>query len=590
MAITDNTVTATSELAVTNGDGGPVFADIIPAGNKAYIMGKVGIGALNPVNMLDVEGAMAVGVSYSGSFSAPGNGLIVEGNVGVGTNTPMAKLEVVGTLRASQDAYLATASGSVGIGIASPSAKLEVAGALKVSQDVYLATSSGSVGIGTASPMAKLQVVGGALMPSIGNTASAGIAFPPNPGGGAGDAAWMRYYVRAGESTTLEIGISNDLDDHIALMASGNVGIGTLSPVNKLDVSGDVALNGKHALRANDSWLRLNQDGAFTSGVHTPGVFAPMSLNVGGASNWGNPGSGNVWITGAIGAGTTAPARRLHVHSDTWSAGAEIHASGATAGFSFTDREANRQWDNGGPGERWVLYSTGRNANLWTSGNGDLLTVTPDGDLHMRNGRILYNPGRMHIHGEEILYLLNKSGVIVSKAWGGNGNLTVEGSWVTVNGAGGEQSYIGGDGWGNDVQIGSNNPGVMNVGFWNAGTGTSMNLYAKSFVQSSDVKLKTNIEPISSALDKVLKLRGVKFDWADDAHRRKEGKRVGLIAQEVLSIVPEAVSKDSKGMYGITYGPLVSILIEAIKEQNARLERLEAAVRPAESAGPGKQH
>ena len=367
-------------------------------------------------------------------------------------------------------------------------------------------------------------------MPSVGNTASAGIMFPQNPGGGAGDAAWIRYYVRAGESTTLEIGVSNDPDDHIALIASGNVGIGTSTPANKLDVIGDIAIQGKHAFRGSDTWLRLNQDFRFTSGVHTPGLFAPVSLNVGGASGWGNPGSGNAWITGTVGVGTTAPQRKLHVHSDDWAGGAEIHASGATAGLSFTDREVGRQWDSGGAGERWVLYSAARTARLWTSGNGDRLTV------------------------------------------GSDGTVTVVGPYLIANGAGGERSYIGGDGWGNDVQIGSFNAGVTNVGFWNVATSTRMNLYAANYVQASDARLKKNVEPLSGALEKVLKLRGVKFDWAEGAD---DGARLGLIAQEVLEVVPEAVSKDGKGMYGIAYGPLVSVLVEAMKEQNSRLERLE---------------
>ena len=69
-------------------------------------------------------------------------------------------------------------------------------------------------------------------------------------------------------------------------MPSGNVGIATLNPVNRLDVNGDVALSGKHAFRSSDSWLRLNQDGAFTNGTHTPGLFAPGALNVGGVGNW----------------------------------------------------------------------------------------------------------------------------------------------------------------------------------------------------------------------------------------------------------------------------------------------------------------
>ncbi|HEX2926981.1 MAG TPA: tail fiber domain-containing protein [Ruminiclostridium sp.] len=77
-----------------------------------------------------------------------------------------------------------------------------------------------------------------AITPSAGNSADNGIVFPGNPGGGAGDSAWIRYYPRSGEACTLEIGTSNDGDDNISLMASGNVGIGTLNPGDKLDVSG----------------------------------------------------------------------------------------------------------------------------------------------------------------------------------------------------------------------------------------------------------------------------------------------------------------------------------------------------------------
>jgi hypothetical protein len=94
-----------------------------------------------------------------------------------------------------------------------------------------------NVGIGTSTPLAKLQVANGAIMPSAGNSETAGIMFPKNVFGGGGDAAWIRYYARTGEACTLEIGISNDGDDHIALMPSGNVGIGTANPEALLHVS-----------------------------------------------------------------------------------------------------------------------------------------------------------------------------------------------------------------------------------------------------------------------------------------------------------------------------------------------------------------
>ncbi len=119
----------------------------------------------------------------------------------------------------------------------------------------------GNVGIGTTDPQAKLQVSGGAIMPAVGNNNTSGIYFPPNPGIGTGDAAWIRYYVREGteEDTTFEIGTSNDADDHIVLQTSGGVGIGKVPDTSngvKLDVNGNVKAT--NIEQASDATLKEN--------------------------------------------------------------------------------------------------------------------------------------------------------------------------------------------------------------------------------------------------------------------------------------------------------------------------------------------
>ena len=98
-----------------------------------------------------------------------------------------------------------------------------------------------------------------------------------------------------------------------------------------------------------------------------------------------------------------------------------------------------------------------------------------------------------------------------------------------------------------------------------------------AFTNLSDRRLKKNIKTIDSALDKVLKLRGVYFNWKQK--NLKKGKRdMGLIAQEVLEIIPEVVEGNGKEeRYTIDYGNMVGLLAEAIKEQQKQIDVLRMA-------------
>ena len=86
----------------------------------------------------------------------------------------------------------------------------------------------------------------------------------------------------------------------------------------------------------------------------------------------------------------------------------------------------------------------------------------------------------------------------------------------------------------------------------------------------SDERLKSSIVTLAGALDKVKAMRGVSFvgklDWKP---------RIGVIAQEVEAVIPEVVNTNEQGLKSVAYGNLVGVLIEAVKELEARLAELE---------------
>jgi hypothetical protein len=91
----------------------------------------------------------------------------------------------------------------------------------------------------------------------------------------------------------------------------------------------------------------------------------------------------------------------------------------------------------------------------------------------------------------------------------------------------------------------------------------------------SDVILKDDINTIDNALDRVQGMRGVFFNRKDNSQTRQ----TGVIAQEVQPFLPEVVreTKDEKKIKSVAYGNMVGVLIEAIKELNAKIEELQHA-------------
>ena len=90
----------------------------------------------------------------------------------------------------------------------------------------------------------------------------------------------------------------------------------------------------------------------------------------------------------------------------------------------------------------------------------------------------------------------------------------------------------------------------------------------------SDIRTKKNVLTIENALAKTMALRGVTFARIDD---EEETRKIGLIAQEVELVLPEAVVTNEEGFKTLAYGNIVGLLIEAIKELQAEVKAIKNA-------------
>ena len=167
--------------------------------------------------------------------------------------------------------------------------------------------------------------------------------------------------------------------------------------------------------------------------------------------------------------------------------------------------------------------------------------------------------------------ILDADGTTISLRDGGTEN-----SQIGLDSAGLVMTVVGSD---KDFFISGNDGGSaitgVRVDFSDAGA-IICNGNITAFGNTSDIKLKENIEVIPDALDKVKQLKGITFNY------KKDGKvSTGLIAQDLEKVLPEAVyescdiDNDEDKHLAIRYGNTVGLLVEAIKELEARVKELE---------------
>jgi len=171
--------------------------------------------------------------------------------------------------------------------------------------------------------------------------------------------------------------------------------------------------------------------------------------------------------------------------------------------------------------------------------------------------------GNKPIYEDSALYFDNTNNILYTTTFSGalSGNASTASQVYVTNTTSGTY-YV------NFSSSGSANRDIRNA------TSLSYNATTDVLSNTSDERLKENIEIISNPIEKVQQLRGVTFDW-----KKNGAASVGVIAQDVEKVLPQLVTTDDEtGYKSVGYANMVAVLIEAVKEQQTQIEELKAKV------------
>jgi hypothetical protein len=160
-------------------------------------------------------------------------------------------------------------------------------------------------------------------------------------------------------------------------------------------------------------------------------------------------------------------------------------------------------------------------------------------------------------------------------------NLTGAGSGITalnMDNAGSGTLAVARGGTGTTTSTGTGSVVLSNAPTLTGTTNMATLVASGNITSSSDRRIKKDIKRIEGALDKVTQIGGYTFTRTDDPH--KDQRQAGIIAQEMLKVLPEVVRiSEETGYYSVSYGNITALLIEALKEE--RIERLKLEERIA---------
>lgn len=100
---------------------------------------------------------------------------------------------------------------------------------------------------------------------------------------------------------------------------------------------------------------------------------------------------------------------------------------------------------------------------------------------------------------------------------------------------------------------------------------------AGTLTQNSDARLKADILPLETTLEKIEQIGAYQYHWKG-MENKGSAKQIGLLAQEVEAQFPELVHHDSQGLKSVAYTEMVAVLLQAIKEMKAEINVLRATI------------
>ena len=355
---------------------------------------------------------------------------------------------------------------------------------------------------------------------------------------GAHNATENRYWLRGkwGGSTS----------GWVEMITTGNIGSQSVNYASSAGSANSVAWSNVSS-RPTTTSAFTNDSGYITSGSNVVGLYS---------SGWGN---GNfTWYQSPGGLAPYGGGWASFLVSNHGN-GSDYYNQTIIMPFWGVPQYSRRE---GGPNRGPWTFWTEENYNPSNHGGN----YTANGFIRVNANNNLYLD---YNHGQSIVGVYSSYRYQGVYSMGDAYKLAIDGttpgnlygmSWSHPN-AGGQASRLNDHGL--MVMINGVTQAAISSNIWAAGDVTAF----------SDARVKDNIEVINNAVEKIQAIRGVTFtrnDMTDTTTRH-----AGVIAQEVMEVLPEVITKDANDHYSVAYGNLNALLIEAIKEQQKQIEELQ---------------